>query len=247
MRFSLVVILLTALFLLGKVPASVFDVAVDRTLHGDVRLAETAGTVWNGNGLITVRDSATRDWHPWVRVEWQFDRMELLRGRLGWSLNMNGGERAHVSAGMTSVQGERLLVRGPAAYFWQRIPGPLAKFAWGGDVSVAIRNFDCTWAGQCRGRADVRWSNAASDFLPGQVFGTYVLHGDGVDGRYTFVLNSEETSPVKVAATGSITQGNLQLAGTIRGDAVLLKRLPAVANAWVRPTPAGDTWEIHFP
>lgn len=247
MKFLLAVLIVLAM-VIAKTPAVWVDRLVSQVSRGELRLARTEGSIWSGRGAVNVIDVATHQWRPWFRLEWSLQPARLLQGRLAWLLTSDGVASSSLDIGISTLRVSELKLNGPAHYFWQRVPGPLAKFAWDGDVSLSIDLLECSWRGLCDGRLQAGWVGAASDFLPGQVFGDYLVQASGVAGDFRFNWTSSGESYVQTMGSGSVSHvGKVQLAGTIKGNAELLRRIPAVASAWVRPTAAEDTWEVHFP
>jgi len=56
-------------------PAGLVNPAIERASLGNVRLAETEGTLWNGRGVLAVASAAH------VPVAWRLDFWPLMRGR----------------------------------------------------------------------------------------------------------------------------------------------------------------------
>jgi general secretion pathway protein N len=247
MRFVAVVV---AVLIMGvaMTPATWVDRLASETSNDQLRVGQATGSIWNGRGVLNVMDPVTRQWHPWLRLEWSFQPALLLKGRLAWDLTTDGGTSSHLDLGIAGLRLAELKVKGPARNFWQRVPGPLAKMAWDGDITVTVDVLECSWRRVCSGRLQASWASAASEFLPGQVFGDYLVQANGVAGDFAFNWTSSGDSSVQLSGAGNVSgDGKVRLAGTIKGDPALLTRIPSVASAWVRPTAAVDTWEVHLP
>ena len=76
-------------------PASLLDARLQAATQGHLRLADTAGTVWNGRGLVT------SEAHTWsLPVSWRIDPLSVVRGDIGIALQpAEGGDlpRGNVS------------------------------------------------------------------------------------------------------------------------------------------------------
>lgn len=236
------------IMVIATTPATWVDQLVRMASHDDWRVGGCTGSIWRGGGVLNVIDPVSRQWRPWLKLDWTFMPTRLLQGRLAWQLTTDGLASSQVELGVLGARVSEFKVNGPARYFWQRVPGPLAKMAWDGDIAVAIDTLECTWRQVCNGRLQASWTGAASDFLPGQVFGDYLVQATGVAGDFSFNWTSGGDSFVQLSATGKVSRdGRVQLTGTLKSDPALLRRIPSVASAWVRPTAAGDTLEVHFP
>jgi hypothetical protein len=246
MRF-VVVVVAALIMVIAMTPATWADRLVREISNDEMRVGQCAGSIWNGRGLLNVIDPVSRQLRPWVRLDWSFRPARLLQGRVAWQLAMDGAS-SQLELGAMGWRVAEFRVNGPARNFWQRVPGPLAKMAWDGDISLAVDVLECSWRRVCNGRLQANWASAASEFLPGQIFGDYLVQANGSAGDFAFNWTSSSDSMVQLSGAGNVSgEGKVRLAGTIKGDPALLRRIPAVASAWVRPTAAGDTWEVHFP
>lgn len=247
MRFFLLVVAILAL-LLVRVPATLFDRMAAAVGAGGVRLGATEGTVWSGHGTIAVLEATSRSWHRWREVQWTFDPIGLFRGQIAWKIIFHEERASTLALGIGGWEVTHLKLLGPASYFLQRLPGPLGKLGWRGDVYIEADRFACSWQGSCQGKAEVEWNDAESDFLPGLVFGDYRVVAQGLGEEIVLDWTSSEFSAVNTQGKGRIMAGSLAgLAGSIRGDSSLLGRLPAIAGPWARPTASPETWEIVYP
>jgi hypothetical protein len=241
-------VLVVLAVLVVRAPATLFDRVAGDISDGGVRIGQATGTIWSGNGIVEVLEVTTRSRRPWFRLQWSFDPIGLFRGRLAWKIIAGDAEVSTLSLGISGWQVTDLRISGPARYFLQRIPGPLSKLGWDGDVRLEASRFDCSWRGLCSGGADAYWKGAGSNFLPGQVFGDYRVVVEGTAGEFSLDWSSSEGSVVRTSGKGRVSPtGAVSLAGTVTGDPMLLSRLPAIAGPWAKPTEAGDTWKIVFP
>lgn len=247
MRLLLVVLVALVMLAVGA-PATLFDRAVSALTQDGLRLSAASGTIWHGGGVINVVDGGTRTWQPWCRVDWSFDPIGLFRGRASWKIINSGVNASRLDFGVSGVSLVAFRVSGPAQYFLQRVPGAFSGLGWSGDITLDVQSIECSWRGLCSGDGTAIWMAAGSGFLPGQVFGDYRMEFQASNGSYAIKWDSSGSSTVRTKGVGEIsTAGMLRVDGEVKGEPLLLSRLPAVAGPWVRPTAAGDTWKIVYP
>lgn len=244
----LVALVLVLLMLVWRMPGSLFDWLVATASRQQVRIAAIRGTVWTGQGTVAIQEPVSKTLRPWFAVQWSFDLVDVLRGRLSWRIAIAGTAESHASVGFFGWQLSDIKVSGAAQHYWQLMSGPLARYAWDGDIVLNVPDLTCSWRQVCDGRIRVEWRAAGSDFLPGEMFGHYTVNADIRQSHAKLDWDSTLDSSFLVQGKGEWSrERNLRLNGTIRGTSTLLRRLPAVAGQWVRPTKAPDTWEVHFP
>jgi peptidoglycan/LPS O-acetylase OafA/YrhL len=87
---SFAVLIAFALLLLAAAavfaPATLLDARLDTATQGQLRLADTAGTVWNGRGLVT---NAQHTWS--LPLSWKVDLLSLVRGDMAIMLQAAEG------------------------------------------------------------------------------------------------------------------------------------------------------------
>ena len=84
MRVTVVLIALASMLAVALAvfaPAALLDVRLGTATQGQLRLADTSGTVWNGRGLAT---NAQRTWS--LPLGWKIDPRRLARGDVGVTL-----------------------------------------------------------------------------------------------------------------------------------------------------------------
>lgn len=247
MRLLLVVLLVVVMLAVGA-PATLVDRIVSVSTQDGIRLSAATGTIWRGGGVISVVDVGTRVWQPWCRVDWAFDPIGLFRGRASWKIINSGVNASRFEFGVSGWSLSAFRITGPAQHFLQRIPGTFGGFGWGGDIALDIQRIECSWRGVCGGDGSAVWMAAGSSFLPGQVFGDYRMEVRASEGSYAFKWSGSESNMVRTKGVGEISSaGALKVDGEVRGEPLLLSRLPAVAGPWVRPTAEGKTWKIVYP
>jgi general secretion pathway protein N len=240
--------LVISVLVVAMAPATLVDQVVSQVSQGAIRIGDADGSIWNGRGQLNVVDLATQGRRPWRRIQWSFDPIGLFRGEMAWQIITSTTVTSQAAIGVSGWRVVNFGISGPAENLLQRMPGPLGKLGWDGDIDLTVSSLDCSWRRQCDGQMEARWNGAGSSFLPGQVFGDYQLKVNGVASEFELSWSSTKESNVRTSGTGKITKsGDLTLAGTVTGDPELLSRLPAIAGPWAKPTPSRDTWRIVFP
>jgi general secretion pathway protein N len=246
LRF-LAVVLLVAAFFLVRLPGSLVDSAIEQTSDGAVRLAQAEGTLWRGSGSLMVIDPVTQRWQAWLPMTWDTDPSRLWRGALSWQFTSGGAPLADVEIGPTGVRLTRLQMRGPARFFLERIPSAIGRAGWEGDLAIDSPGWQCSWSLRCDGTAELRWFGASSDLLQKHRLGDYrvAITGKGSDISAHFDTLSGD---IRIDGDGRWSLGSSpSFAGTLRGDPVLLDRLPNIAGRWVRSGGEPGVWLVSLP
>jgi len=212
------VLLLTALVALA--PAALIDFQAKNITAGNVRLAQTSGTLWKGAGDLVVTPADLR-----IPLAWTINALPLLHVELAGTVAAGTG----VAPGDFSLRRDgfalrniRLAVPASALAKSGGVPGIFA--ALGGNVDVQVdtltRNGD-----QLDGRFSARWQNAS---LPGPRPDARVGLGDlRVD-----VAGSGPELPGTIVNAG----GDVELNGTVAVSTSLAR-----INAVVRPRTGLDS------
>jgi general secretion pathway protein N len=240
-------VLLLVVFLAARPPATLVDAAVDRASDGALRLAQVQGSLWRGSGALMVIDPVTQRWQNWLELDWDTAFAGLWRGAVRWHLAAGGSPLADFELSPAGLRLSRLQVRGPARYFLERIPGPLGRAGWEGDIAIDSSGWNCTWSLRCEGSAELRWYGASSDLLQKRRLGDYdiVVKGSGNElAAHVATLAGD----IQVDGDGRwLIGGAPSFAGTLRGDPVLLDRLPSVAGRWVSKGAEAGVWRVTLP
>jgi hypothetical protein len=150
--FALVLLAAVALF----APAALLDARLDTATQGQLRLADTTGTVWNGRGLVT---DAQRTWS--LPIGWKIDPLSIMHGDR--VITLQAAEGGDLPRGDVAWRDGTLTLNGvaftlPAA----NMAGTLAAgnaMAVGGYVAFDAPHV--TWSGNGGdGTATARWSGA---------------------------------------------------------------------------------------
>lgn len=247
MRFIVVVLLLAAC-LAVRLPGSLVDAAVDQVSSGSLRLAQAEGSVWRGSGALMVADPVTQRWQSWLALDWDTDFSRLWRGALGWRFTSGGGPLAEIEIGPSGFHVTRLHMRGPARFFLERIPNALGRGGWEGDVAIDSPDWQCSWSLRCDGSAELRWYGASSNLLPMYRLGDYRASIGGKGSDISAHIDTTGDGEVRIDGDGHWTIGGTPgFTGTLRGNPVLLSRLPSVAGRWVRSGGEPGVWSVSLP
>jgi len=84
-EWTLLIVLLLA-FLVIRLPASLLGAVLASETNGQLRFAAVSGTVWHGSGQPLLDGTALGE-----QLQWDWLPTELLHGRLGYTLQMDGG------------------------------------------------------------------------------------------------------------------------------------------------------------
>jgi len=165
-------------------PAALLDARLDAQTQGRLRLADTAGTVWDGRGVVT---NEQRTWY--FPARWRIDPIALLRGDA--SLTLQAAEGSDLPRGAVAWRNAMLTLDGIALTLPAgALNGTLASgnaIAFGGDI--AFDSAHLRWSGtEGDGGATARWSGArvagnAGTVALGTVSLTFVPRGGRIQGR----------------------------------------------------------------
>lgn len=247
MRFVAVVLLLAAC-LAVRLPGSLIDAAVDQASAGALHLAQARGSVWHGGGALMVADPVTQRWQSWLALDWDADFSQLWRGIVGWRFTSGGGTLAEIEIGAGGIGLTKVQIRGPARFFLERIPNALGRGGWEGDVAIDSPSWHCSWTLRCDGSAELRWYGASSSLLPMYRLGDYRASISGMGGDISAHIDTTGGGEAHIDGDGHWTIGGTPgFTGTLRGNPVLLGRLPSVAGRWVRNGGEPGVWLVSLP
>jgi hypothetical protein len=171
-----------AIFAIVLAPATLADARLARLTNGNVRLTDTAGTLWDARAVLAA--GATR-----IPIAWRVDPWPLLRGDLHVQLAPPPGATTGSPRAVVAIQSEHVGVTSAEVTFPAGIalavavPGSAAGWSVGGEIDLGTGRFE--WAPpSIRGDLAVRWRAAllvppgnARPLDLGEV--TIMLHGDG--------------------------------------------------------------------
>jgi general secretion pathway protein N len=143
-----------------EAPAALVDRQVDSLTHGRLRVADAAGTVWNGSGTLVVLPYAAR-----VPMLWHIDALPLLFSRLSGTLGRDPepSQQATFDLSSDDLALRRFSVALPAEAVLRAIDAPALITAAGGTVDVRADAFTLR-RGVFDGGFVARWQGAS---LPG--------------------------------------------------------------------------------
>lgn len=198
-------LLLTAVAV--EAPAVLVDRQLDALTGGRLRIADAAGTLWNGSGALVLLPNGAR-----IPVLWHLDALPLLRSRLSGTLGHDPTQSAESQStfdvGADDFAVRRLAVALPAEALLRASDAPVFVTGAGGTVELRSDAF-AMHRGVFEGNLVVRWQGAS---LPGPrpevrlALGDVRLDGTGSGGEIKGLLSN---------AGGDIEiSGTLTLAGT---------------------------------
>ena len=157
--FALCALVLLVVAFAWLAPASLVDERVASASGGRVRLADAAGTVWHGAGVLT---DAQGRWR--IPLAWRVDALPLARGALSLTLVPAAGDdpQGALVADSDTLRITGLRVAIPAAALetlWPRPPVPRLD----GVLSLDAPAFT-TDGRKADGAFDLRWSRASVSF-----------------------------------------------------------------------------------
>lgn len=247
MRF-ITIILLVGTCLVIRLPGGFIDAAVNRFSEGSIRLMDAGGSAWHGSGALMVADPVTQRWQPWLSVDWTTDFSHLWRGTLGWRLTSGEQLLAEIEISPGEFRVTREQIRGPARFFLERIPHTVGRGGWEGDVAIDSPGWRCSWSLHCYGTAEIRWYGARSNLLPANHFGDYQISITGKNREITARIDTIGNGEVNIDGNANWSiGGTLDFTGTLRGNPVLLSRLPSIAGNWVRSSGDPGVWLVSTP
>ncbi|QDQ26020.1 type II secretion system protein N [Chitinimonas arctica] len=169
-------VLLTLLFLVLRLPASILGMVVAAQTDGKLQLAASQGSLWQGSAQPILQDAALAE-----RLEWAWQPAGLLRGKLGYAIKLDGGQ-ALLSFGLGGLE-----LREADLTF---AAGPLLRLdartrAYGLTGQLRVASPELHWKdGKPVGQLSVDWLGATSTLVPslnplGDYRATLVPAGDG--------------------------------------------------------------------
>jgi hypothetical protein len=187
MRVTVVLIALASLLTVALAvfaPAALLDARLDTATQGQLRLADTSGTVWNGRGLAT---NAQRTWS--LPLGWKIDPRRLARGDVG--VTLQPADAGDLPRGDIIWRDAKLALDGVAF----TLPATVLGAATGAGNAVAFGGYlafdapNLTWSATGGdGAATVRWSGArvsgiAGALALGTVSANLVPRNGRIEGR----------------------------------------------------------------
>jgi general secretion pathway protein N len=196
---------------IASAPARFVDLALDRGTLGRVRLAESDGTIWRGEGRVVLVDpgaasgagsgAALQGVAIPGRVRWDVSPWPLLAGLVDASVSLDGmaapvrlqGSLAELQVGGGSLALPSVAL-GRLGSPWNSIrPAGALALRW---EPLAIRN------GQVWGRASIELRDAASAMTPVNPLGSYRVDIDSQGAQAGLVIETL-SGPLRLSGSGS--------------------------------------------
>jgi general secretion pathway protein N len=216
----LVTALLLAVAIVALAPAGLVDFETKKLTAGNVRLAQSSGTLWKGSGDLVLTAADAR-----VPLAWTIEPWPLLHGEVAGTIGTGAGG----ASGTFSVRRDGFSLRDihlalPATAIMRASGSPAMLAAVGGTIDVQVNTLSKN-GDQLDGRFTARWQNAS---LPGPRPEARIGLGDvRVD-----VAGTGAELPGTVGNVG----GDVELSGT-----VALSTTAARISAVVRPRAGVDS------
>lgn len=226
-------------------PAAWLAPHVARATHERWRLADAAGTVWNGRAALYSYDRTTASWSPGRALRWHVDWSGLLSGELSAQIAFDDGGKARLSATPRGWMLRGVDATFPAAQLAVLLPSAVGDYGWSGTLAARVSQFGCTWSRPvCRGQADLAWQEAATRHIPGPPLGDYTvrLTGEGEALRYTLAT---VRGRLQVSGAGEVAAGRLRFTGEAHVDGEDV-RLDSLLRAIARPGAAPGRYLIEY-
>jgi general secretion pathway protein N len=159
---SLLVVAAAACLLAAAVaveaPATLVDRQLDSLTGGRMRIADAAGTIWNGGGALILLPYTAR-----VPVQWHIDPLPLLGSRLSGTLGRDATESspATFDLGSDDFAVRRFVIAFPAEALLRATDAPAAITAAGGIVDLRADAF-AMHRGVFEGGFIARWQGASA-------------------------------------------------------------------------------------
>jgi len=204
-------------FLLATLPATLVAPQVAQASRGQVRLANAAGTLWNGSARAEVALPGTL--FTVDEIRWRFLPMRLLSGRIAVA----------VEARVAKLEARLEAARGPLQWSVRdlRASGdagalaaifPLAS-TWQPAGAIAIEAAHLTWDGrQATGTATAEWRDAALALSAARPLGSWRAQADA-EGAAVKVTLATTQGPLRLAGNGTLPlPGRFTFEGEARAE-----------------------------
>lgn len=209
-------ILAYLVFLLAWAPASLLAWALPRASEQVAWLDQVDGTVWRGSAAALRLQPATGAGQSLGQLNWRWQPLDLLRGRLGYRLSLGGAgidAAGNVQVGPRGVALRALRGEAPADWL-SRLSPDLAMWQPQGRL-LFESEFLAFEKSAITGRGTLRWVDAVSGHARDRL-GTYRAELDGRDTGLAIKL-STESGTLQLQGTGVWTpQRGLRFTGTAR-------------------------------
>lgn len=203
-------------FLLAWAPASLLAWALPRASQQMAWLDRAHGTLWRGGAETLGLRPASGPVVSLGRVNWRLQPLELLRGRLGYHLTLEGDgiqAAATVQAARSRVALQALHAEAAADWLGRLTP-EVGMWQPQGRLLLEARTLTFEKA-SVSGQGSLRWLDAASG-LTREPFGSYRAELEGNDTGLAIKLSTENGALLLQGNGVWTVQRGLQFAGTAR-------------------------------
>lgn len=221
---SLLVLALTV----ARLPAALLDGALAKASGGTLRLADSHGTLWRGQGMLATPDGRGQ-LHALRAIGWQLQASASPLG-LVLELEEHGQRQARVRLGPAGVSVEALAIEMPLAALAAGINHPVARAGWRGQLQLASQGLGCDWQQTCEGALRLRWLDAGLDIVPGRGLGSHDVLLKALGQRFEISVATLEGA-LRVSGNGMVDiNGQGRFEGAIDGDPDIVDRIPNVMD-----------------
>ena len=194
-----------ALALIVLAPATLLDIALERSSAGRLRLAEAQGTLWSGSGRLEIRDARQRI-GVGKRLTWRMAPTSLLRGQLTLEVQTDSSApHFPVTISLSSVEIAQADMALPAAALGL-IVRELAPLDLTGDLLLHVKHLKIDRQ-QIDADATLQWTSASSALSPISPLGGYEMRVEPAGPALRCTLRTLQ-GPLEVQGEGSWTHGS---------------------------------------
>jgi general secretion pathway protein N len=184
LRHYLLLLAFFLVFLILRMPASVFGLIAASASGGQLKLAATAGTLWHGSGQPLLNGAAIGE-----QLHWDWRARELLHGRLGYKIALDDGT-ADLAIGLHDIalsQADLNLAADPIFALDER------SRSYGLTGQLHLSTSDFRWHGtKAEGTLAIDWLNAGSTLAPSvDPLGNYRLTATAVNDGWKLQVNTQ--------------------------------------------------------
>ncbi|MCX7142768.1 MAG: type II secretion system protein N [Proteobacteria bacterium] len=206
-RWQLVALALGAyaIGIIAMAPASLIDAGLEQATQGRLRLSDSRGTLWSGNGQLEMRDRFQRTAVA-RSVAWRVLPLYFLRGQLRCEVALDQAIKPFpVTVSPMQIEVADADINLPASTLGVGEP-KLAPLGLTGDVLLHVTRLAIGRA-SIDGDAVLQWRGAGSSFTRVSPLGDYELRFDGAGTTVRATLRTLQ-GPLQLDGQGSWTSGS---------------------------------------
>ncbi|MBC9071682.1 type II secretion system protein N [Thauera sp. CAU 1555] len=225
-----------------RLPAGLVDYGVRHLTDGQLRVVQTQGSVWRGQGVLASSEVSPRLTAA-RQVAWRTE-LELYRLAVRLRLSEHGREQLVLTVAPTGLAIEKLGLDLPASLVSAAIRHPAARAGWRGRFLVDSSGLVCDAHAVCAGKMTMEWHDAGVNLLPGHQLGTHRAVLAAMGRSFDVAVNTLDGN-VRVDGGGKITDGRLVALDLLfSGPPELVGRLPNVMDGHARLT--GEPGQVRL-